>query len=88
MSPIPLKRQSLMMGTVAGSQLAAALTLFKQKHSPLATARIARKTLQFFAPSRLFVATSGDPAAVGDVGMGNPGNPRQFSIGEVWLRGD
>ena len=38
--------------------------------------------------SWLFVATLGDPAAVGDVGMGNLGNPRQFSIGELWLCGD
>lgn len=47
-----------------------------------------RKPCNPLQPSRRFVASLGDPAAVGDVGMANPGNPRQFSIGEVWLRGD
>ena len=38
--------------------------------------------------SRLFVATLGDPAANGNKGMAHPSNPRQFSIGELWLCGD
>gem|GEM_PF-2602895 len=47
-----------------------------------------RKPCNHLQASRQFVATFSDSTAVGDVGMGNPGNPRQFSIGELWLCGD
>ena len=41
-----------------------------------------KKPCNELQPSGRFVATLGDPAAGADLGVANPGDPRQFSIEE------
>jgi hypothetical protein len=78
--------ESTKEGAEDSSKPMAAWTPFFIKPSRLRV--VFEKPCNHLQSPRLFVATLGEPAAVGDIGMANPGNPRQFSIGELWLCGD